>query len=204
MSYVQHTTLERYSISIGSAFGVTGVLLFVMQAAISEGELNLPPSEDLPTVDMVPRIEEPPIEEIIRQVPKPPPVEQIPPLPRPPISIGGGKAIGFALAEPKPDVGKISQGGGAAEGDLLPYLTIQPTYPQRALARGIEGWVIVEFVVDELGRVLEPRVIDAQPLKIFDREALKAVLRYKYKPRVVNGQPQMVNGVRQRIVFKLS
>ena len=86
----------------------------------------------------------------------------------------------------------------------MPFLTVLPDYPQRAAARGIQGWVIVEFTVDTLGRVIDPRVVDAQPSHIFNASALKAVLRYKYKPRVVHGEPTMVRGVTQRIVFNLA
>ena len=48
------------------------------------------------------------------------------------------------------------------------------------------------------------KVVDAQPQQVFDRAAIKAVERYKYKPKVRNGEAMQVHGVRQRIVFNLS
>ena len=205
MTYVQTTTIERYSISLGAALAITAVLFFVMQAAIAGGEILEGERKYLSTVGMLPKLPEEPVEVRDRTVPKPPPVED---MPEPPImqrtfdSVGGGSP--FVVPEPKPEVGPITGGSGASEGDLLPIIRVAPEYPQRAASRGMEGWVIVEFVVDELGRVLDPRVIDASPFGVFDRAALKAVLRYKYKPRVLNGVPQVVNGVRQRIVFNLN
>ncbi len=100
--------------------------------------------------------------------------------------------------------GPISEGQiGMAAGDLLPIMTMPPEYPERLRGRAIEGWVIVEFVVDELGRVRSPRIVEGYPASVFDRAALNAVSRYKYKPRVVNGAAVPVSGVRQRIVFNL-
>ena len=66
------------------------------------------------------------------------------------------------------------------------------------------AWVLMQFTVDELGRVAEPSVVDAQPLQVFDRAALKAVKRYKYRPRVINGVAVAVQGLQQRIVFSLT
>ena len=104
---------------------------------------------------------------------------------------------------PTADPGPVS-GGGMADGDILPVMTVPPEYPQRMLARGVEGWVLVEFTVDELGRVTLPRVLEAQPSSGFNQAAVKAVLRYKYKPRVVDGHAVPVQGVRQRIHFNVS
>ena len=87
---------------------------------------------------------------------------------------------------------------------MVPVMAVAPEYPTRQLYQGVEGWVLVEFDVDRLGRVVAPRVIAAQPARVFDRAALRAVKRYKYRPRVINGQPVDVQGVRQRIVFELT
>lgn len=204
MNELQSTnTLERYALSLGAAFVATVTLFLIMQASIAEGHIAYDPVPSLPTVSMVPRLDDEPI--VVKEtiVPKPTPPELMPDPPVLPRTIDGGGGT-FVLAEPTAEIGSIKQIGGAGEGDLLPIMRVQPEYPQRALLRGTEGWVIVEFIVDELGRVLEPRVIEASPAGVFDRAAVKAVLRYKYKPRVLNGEPQVVNGVRQRIVFSLS
>ena len=52
---------------------------------------------------------------------------------------------------------------------------------------GTEGWVEVEFTITEVGTVKDPKVIDAKPPRIFNREAIRAILKWKFKPRVVDG-----------------
>jgi len=74
-----------------------------------------------------------------------------------------------------------------AEGDIIPMVVIRPMYPRDAAISGIEGWVKVEFTITELGTVKNPRVIDADPPRVFNREAIRAILKWKFKPRVVEG-----------------
>lgn len=76
-----------------------------------------------------------------------------------------------------------------AEGDIIPIVVIRPMYPRDAALQGIEGWVKVEFIITEIGTVKDPRVIDADPPRIFNREALRAILKWKFKPRVIDGVP---------------
>ena len=70
--------------------------------------------------------------------------------------------------------------------------------------RGIEGYVVLEFIVTKTGAVRDPFVVEAKPPGIFDRAAISAALKFKYKPKVVNGEPIDVAGVRNRITFELS
>ena len=53
--------------------------------------------------------------------------------------------------------------------------------------KGQEGWVKIEFTITETGTVKSPRVIDAEPPRVFNREAIRAILKWKFKPRVVDG-----------------
>ncbi|MCH9692446.1 MAG: energy transducer TonB [Gammaproteobacteria bacterium] len=99
-------------------------------------------------------------------------------------------------------------GGFVSEGDYLPIVRVQPTYPRRALQRGIEGHAIVGYTVTKTGTVRDPYIIEAftskgNPTTIFNREALKSALKYKYKPRVVDGEPIDVPGVKIQITFTL-
>ncbi len=99
----------------------------------------------------------------------------------------------------------ISTGFGlsGADGDLLPIVKVQPIYPRRALSRGIEGYVILEFTVTKNGSVRDPIVIEANPTKIFDDAAIQAALKFKYKPRIVDGQPVDVAGVQNQLTFQI-
>ncbi|HKA15223.1 MAG TPA: energy transducer TonB [Myxococcota bacterium] len=56
-----------------------------------------------------------------------------------------------------------------------------PAYPYSALARGVEGSVLVEYTVDGNGQVVAPRVIEATPPGVFDRAALRALSRWRYE-----------------------
>lgn len=95
-------------------------------------------------------------------------------------------------------------GGFSSDGEYLPIVKPPPRYPKRALSRGIEGWVIVSYTVTTNGSVRDPVVVQGDPEKIFDKAALKAAAKYKYKPRVIDGEPVEVPGVRTKIHFKIA
>jgi len=87
--------------------------------------------------------------------------------------------------------------------DVIPLVRINPDYPQRALQRGLEGWVQVQFTITPTGTVKDPIVVDAMPKNIFDDAALKAIARWRYNPKVENGAAVERVGVQTRIVFQL-
>jgi protein TonB len=96
-----------------------------------------------------------------------------------------------------------SEGFGLSTGDgeYLPIVKVQPIYPRRALSRGIEGYVIVEFTVTSMGTTKDHVIVEAQPSGIFDRAAIQAAAKFKYKPRVVDGVAIEVPGVQNKITF---
>jgi protein TonB len=75
-------------------------------------------------------------------------------------------------------------------------------YPRRAALKGIEGWVKLEFTIMPDGSVDDVKVIDAKPRRIFNRAAIKSILRWKFKPRVVNGKA-VARRATQTMEFKL-
>lgn len=77
-----------------------------------------------------------------------------------------------------------------------------PAYPQQALRDRVQGWVEVEFVVSDSGKVQNVRVVDAQPRRVFDRAAIQAVNDVSFLPELVGGQP-VTSIERRRIEFKL-
>jgi len=85
----------------------------------------------------------------------------------------------------------------------IPIIIVPPVYPRRALDRGVEGWVEVEFTVTEIGGVSDPKVLSAHPSSIFNRSALRAIERWKYEPKVVDGQAVSRPGMRKRLRFEL-
>jgi protein TonB len=76
-------------------------------------------------------------------------------------------------------------------------------YPWKAQTQQIEGYCIVEYTVTTTGSVRDPVVVEAQPRGIFDKASIEAALKFKYKPRVVNGEPIEVHGVRNLFRYTL-
>lgn len=87
--------------------------------------------------------------------------------------------------------------------DVIPLVRIAPDYPPRALSRGIEGWVQVQFTITATGTVKDPTVVNADPKNIFDDAALKAIARWRYNPRVEGGVAVERVGVQTIIRFQL-
>lgn len=67
---------------------------------------------------------------------------------------------------------------------------VDAKYPKEAYKKGIEGWVWLEFDVDESGAVKDVDIIDAFPDKTFNRAIYNAVRRWRYEPFTVNGKAQ--------------
>lgn len=68
--------------------------------------------------------------------------------------------------------------------------TVDPKYPKEAYEKGIEGWVWLEFDVDDKGVVKDVDIIDAFPDKTFNRAIINAVKRWRYEPYTVEGKSQ--------------
>ncbi len=77
-----------------------------------------------------------------------------------------------------------------------------PRYPFSARRRRIEGYVVVEFTVTETGEVEDVRVVEASPRGVFERAAISAIKRWRFKPKMREGKPIRVRA-RQKIEFKL-
>lgn len=129
-----------------------------------------------------------------------------PPMPEPDFQQPDVSPSALNMAAPKvaPTLDVKGVGGFVSDGEYLPIVKVQPQYPSRALSRGIEGYVIVEFTVTTNGSVRDPIVVEAEPANIFDSAAIKAALKFKYKPRVIDGEPVEVPGVRNKITFAIA
>ncbi|HSL16307.1 MAG TPA: energy transducer TonB [Methylomirabilota bacterium] len=195
---------------------VASGLLFLMQALIASGQTAITEVSVTRVVDFVRVKREERLESKRAKPDRPPNPDQPPPeAPQPSMnestSLGGdATAVEAAHNAPVPvaDVDiAVSPGfgiaAGSADGDYLPIVKVAPIYPQRAIDRGIEGYVIVEFTVTKTGSVKNPRVVEFHPSTIFNKAAIDAALKFKYKPRIVNGEPIEVHGVLNKITFKL-
>jgi protein TonB len=87
--------------------------------------------------------------------------------------------------------------------DVIPLVRIPPDYPPRALSRGLEGWVQIQFTITATGMVRDPMVVNAEPQNIFNDAALKAIARWRYNPKVEGGVAVERVGVQTIIRFQL-
>ena len=101
-------------------------------------------------------------------------------------------------------LGDASFAGGAGmfDGNVIPLVRIPPQYPMRAKRLKIEGYVTVQFIIDEEGRVEHAQVLQASPEGVFESAALRAIKRWKFKPKSENGVA-LKQGATQTIEFKL-
>ena len=149
-----------------------------------------------------------------RRIPKtPPPPKEPPPPPKlnvqnverqvTPMPNMNMPKLDIPVSGSGPFLGAFAAGDQDAEGDIIPLVRIQPQYPRRAAMAKIEGWVTIEFTITETGSVTDPVVVDSKPPRVFDREAIRAILKWKFKPRVVDGQP-VARRATQTLDFKLA
>ena len=89
------------------------------------------------------------------------------------------------------------------DGDPIQIVSVPPEYPLSAITKGIEGWVQVQFSITAAGTVRDPIVVASDPKSVFDAAALKAIARWRYNPRVVNGMPVERVGMQTVIRFNL-
>lgn len=189
------------AIVIGAA--VTFGLLFVMQYMISSGQNAMGNDGNARIVDFV-RVQRDEVIEKKKEKPeKPPEPQQQPEVPEPQIS-NFESTIQIAMATP-PVTMNSNIGGlnfGVSDGEYLPIVKVQPIYPQRALQRGLEGYVVVQYTVTTTGETTDIEVVESTN-SVFDRAAIESAGKYKYKPRVIDGTPVAVAGVRTRIEFNI-
>jgi protein TonB len=93
--------------------------------------------------------------------------------------------------------------GLGRDGDASPIVRIEPKYPIQAARDGKEGYVILSFTINEVGGVEDVKVIEAQPKRVFDKEARRALRKWKYKPKVVDGKAQRRPGLTVQLDFTM-
>ncbi len=198
--------IGRYALSIVIGVVVTLSLLFVMQLLIASGKAALSEPRDRAQLDFVrvKRNENLNTEDFTPEKPPPPP--EVPPE-TPPQEMDSVDPNAPTINIAPPSVSADTNIGGPggmniAEGDYLPIVRVAPVYPARALSRGVEGYVDMSFTVTSTGTVRDPIVLFSTS-SLFERAATRAVLKFKYKPRVVDGIPVDVSGVKTRISFQI-
>lgn len=188
---------------------VTLGLFWVMQYLIATADRSLDDAKRGALVDFV-RVKKNEVIERKQIKPRKPPPPDAPP-PEPPAPklddlTPSADKIAISAVPVETDI-DLSSGGfslGVGEGDYLPIVKVAPIYPRRAVSRGVEGFCIVEYTVTRSGTTRDARVIPDQcSSSLFEKASVDAALKFKYKPRVIDGAAVEVPGVRNKFTYEL-
>jgi protein TonB len=195
----------RLFIGAALAIPVAGGLFFIMQylIATADPKIDDQKSRKLPDIFMPEREIETNVAEVKPDKPDDP--EEPPPdLDTPDLDMDMNMDAVNMAPSSQVEVAIAGAGGmSASDGEYLPIVKVAPIYPRRAQSRGITGYCIVEYTVTKSGSIRDPQAVDCQPAGIFERASLKAALKFKYKPRVVDGEAIEVAGVQNKFTYEL-
>ena len=189
----------RFGGALAVAFVATIAVFWMMQSLISTGGSVTMPTDYGRIQSFVMNEPDDEVQTKDRQPEKPPAPPKEPPQPdmvKPEFNSQNAADLSMGALD-------AGLSGAGSDGEFMPIVKVAPTYPRRAAQRGIEGYVVVEFTVTSLGTVTNPVVLEAEPPGVFDKAALDAVKKFKYKPQVVEGSAVDVPGVRNIIRFEL-
>ncbi|WP_100642057.1 energy transducer TonB [Alteromonas facilis] len=170
--------------------------LFVVMAKLIENSAR--PADEVPPAPIIDIVMAEPDEETqtrTRKPPPPPPPPQEPPkIEQSEPEVEEPSTDGFSLVVPGIDTGGVGVdiggvGAMARDGEATPIVRIDPKYPVEAARDGREGWVKLQFTINEVGGVEDITVLEAEPKRLFDREARRALAKWKYRPKIVDGKP---------------
>lgn len=195
----------------GCIAGAAGALLLAwfMYFLISANELTLEASERVQMLDFV-RVKREEAAQRKDRKPERPELQRAPDAP-PSMEDASSSDSASTLAVSAPTVSVdgdlgLSRSGigiGAGEGDYLPIVKIAPVYPQRALVRGITGTCTVRYTVTTAGTVKDVEVVPSMcEEEMFAKPSVDAAKRFRYKPRVIDGDAVEVQGIYNMFHFE--
>ena len=208
--------LGRAVVSGLAGLAIAVLLFLAMHATITHSQRARLRPDTYPIIDFVrlaPETPPPPRDE--REPPEEPDPPEVPPtpsfalqtanqpqLPAPQIEMTAALTSG-PLLDMTPLAAPASNKQTVLSGhELMPLVRVPPRYPGRAARLQIEGSVTVEFTITADGSVADPSIIESDPPRVFDKAALQAIVQWKFKPRVENGQA-VESRASQRIEFAL-
>lgn len=186
------------------AIPVAGGLFFIMQYLIASADPQLDETDDRKLADI-----HMPEREIDTQTKekKPDKVEDPdeppPDMDTPDVDMDMEMEVVNTAPRASVDIDVGGSGIGSADGEYLPIVKVAPVYPRRAQTRGITGYCIVEYTVTRNGSIRDPQAVDCQPSGVFESASVRAAEKFKYKPRVVDGEPIEVAGVQNKFTYEL-
>jgi protein TonB len=195
----------------GLVFGlaITLSLFWVMQYLIATADRSLNEDTAGNLLDFVRVKRDETVKQRQKKPEKPPPPDAPPPQPpTPQLDNLSANAEKIAISEVPVETDIEMTGGfslGVGEGDYLPIVKVAPIYPNRALTRGIEGYCVVQYTVTRQGTVKDPVVIESQcTSSLFHNASVNAALKFKYKPRIMDGEAVEVPGVQNKFTYEIT
>ncbi len=217
MSATINQTLSQYQtgglirVVIGAivALTVTLSLFWLMQYLIATADRGLNEETAGHLLDFVRVKRDESIERRQLKPKKPPPPEAAPPQPpTPQLDNLNPNAEKIAIAAVPVETDIEMTGGfslGVGEGDYLPIVKVAPIYPNRALSRGVEGFCVVMYTVTRLGTTKDPVIVQSQcTSSLFHKASLSAAMKFKYKPRIIDGEAVEVPGVQNKFTYEIT
>jgi periplasmic protein TonB len=195
--------ITRALSSATAGLAVTTGLLFVMQILIATGEeIVVEPRPRYFLTWVSPK--DPPDTPVKERLPKKPDPPRSPPNTHfADATETKGIGVGFPTALPVLPTGTPTLTGiGTGDGPLINIIKVQPQYPIAAMTKGLDGTVIVQFDVAATGAVENVVVVESSN-KVFNKAAIEAAYRFKYKPRVVDGVQLGAKGLQQLFRFEM-
>ncbi len=193
----------RYASAVTSGTFVTLALFYVMQSLISIERFEPPPDRPRFGLEMWRTVKDTDVEiwepEFFKELKKPVPVDPT----GPDLMLSGaGSGITIPAGEVEQPRHRIETLGILLDGPLVAIVRVEPGYPPTASTRNLEGFVTVQFDVNADGTVTNVTVVESSS-KIFERAAIKAARKFRFKARVVDGVPQPSYGLQNRFVFNM-
>ena len=201
--------MVRLAIGLVMALAVTLSLFWLMQYLIETADRSLNEDAAGNLVDFVRVKRDETVQRRQLKPKKPPPPDTPPPQPpTPQLDNLNPNAEKVAISAVPVETDIEMTGGfslGVGEGDYLPIVKVAPIYPQRALSRGIEGYCVVQYVVTKQGTIRDPVVVESQcTSSLFHRASINAALKFKYKPRIMDGEAVEVPGVQNKFTYEIT
>ncbi len=202
----------RMGLIAGAAAAMTIALFFTMSALIKSGDGVS--TDPLPKVASIEVVRPPEPEEIVPEESKLPKfkADDAPPPPTVPVGPTGPGNNTVIIAPPigpptdtAPPVGEVLPSSPLTpptDATAIPVFRVQPIYPEIARQQRLEGWVRIQFTINTEGKVKDPVVISSSN-EVFDRAAVQALKKWKYKPKVENGNAIETHGVTIKLMFEL-
>ncbi|WP_077285342.1 energy transducer TonB [Cognaticolwellia aestuarii] len=201
--------MVRFLVSILLGAAVTFALFSFMAFLVSSGDRNKEEQLENIIVEVNTTPPKSQAERRQRVPPPPPPPPKTPPKPQAPEPETNNNSGGLTFNMPGVQLAGANAGmsapgaGFGRDGDATPIVRIEPKYPIQAARDGKEGWVTLSFTINEIGGVEDVNVIDAEPKRVFDKEAKRALRKWKYKPKVVDGKAMKQVGLTVRLDFNM-